>query len=225
MSERLEAILGHRFARPALLAEAMTHRSLLAIRRGHKRPPSNERLEFMGDRVLGLLMAEWLAERYPAEQEGGLGRRLAALVSGPVLAEVAAAIGLDEALAVAPGEDRAGVRTRATVMADALEAAIGALYLDGGLDVARAFVRRAWRAPVEAQGAPPKDFKSRLQERLHAMGADLPSYEIAERSGPAHAPAFVVRVRAGALVGTGTGTSKRAAEQKAAEDLLGQLPA
>lgn len=224
MSDRLEDLLGHRFARADLLTEAMTHRSVLASKRGRRRPHSNERLEFIGDRVLGLLMAEWLAERYPAEQEGALGRRLATLVSQPVLAEVAAAIGLDSALSVAPGEDKAGVRTRATVMADALEALIGAVYLDGGLEPARAFVRRAWHDPVARQSAPPKDSKSLLQERLHAMGADLPQYEITALTGPPHAPSFTVTVRGRALSGTGTAGSKRAAEQLAAEDLLRQIP-
>jgi dsRNA-specific ribonuclease len=100
--------------------------------------------DVVGDRVLGLLMAEWLAERFPREQEGDLGRRLALLVSQPVLAAVAEEIGLGEALSVAPGEVKAGVRRRATVLADALEAALGALYLDGGLERAREFVQRAW---------------------------------------------------------------------------------
>ncbi|HET6184021.1 MAG TPA: ribonuclease III [Acetobacteraceae bacterium] len=224
MSERLEELLGHRFARPELLTEAMTHRSALANRRGPRKAHSNERLEFIGDRVLGLLIAEWLAERYPAEQEGALGRRLAWLVSQPVLAEVAAAIGLEQALSVAPGEERAGVRKRATVLADALEAAIGALYLDGGLDAARAFIRRAWRAPVDEQSAPPKDPKSGLQERLHALGAEAPRYETIEQEGPPHAPSFTILVRSGALSGTGSAGSKRAAEQRAALDLLGKLP-
>ena len=142
LSEPLETILGHSFSRPALLREAMTHRS--ATRHGARGTGSNERLEFIGDRVLGLLMAEWLIERFPREQEGDLGRRLARLVSQPLLAEVSEAIGLGEVDRVSPGEARAGVRRRATVLADALEAALGALYLDGGLDRARDFVRRAW---------------------------------------------------------------------------------
>src|ERR1700722_9376919 len=129
MSQSFEAILGHVFQRPELLAEALTHRSAAQGRGRHK--ASNERLEFIGDRVLGLAMAEWLAERFPHEQEGDLGRRLAYLVSQPVLAGVAETIGLAAALSVAPGEARAGVTKRATVMADALEAALGALYLDG----------------------------------------------------------------------------------------------
>src|SRR6201999_554235 len=112
---------------------------------------SNERLEFIGDRVLGLLIAEWIAERFPDEQEGDLGRRLAALVSQPVLAQVAETIGLGDALSVAPGEARAGVKRRATVLADALEAALGAIYLDGGLDAARDFIRRTWHETMIGQ--------------------------------------------------------------------------
>src|SRR5579862_9245059 len=114
----------------------MTHRSAV-YGRGRRGRGSNERMEFIGDRVLGLLIAEWLAERFPHEQEGELGRRLAALVSQPILAQVAETIGLGEALSVAPGEARAGVKRRATVLADALEAVLGAIYLDGRLEPAR----------------------------------------------------------------------------------------
>src|SRR3954469_10318936 len=160
MSDTLETILGHVFQRPALLREALTHRS--AAQTHGKGRGSNERLEFIGDRVLGLLMAEWLAERYPREQEGELGRRLAYLVSQPVLAAVADSIGLAGELSVAPGEARAGVRKRATVIADALEATLGALYLDGGLDAARTFVRRAWDEVMNDLAAPPKDAKTAL---------------------------------------------------------------
>lgn len=214
----LEAILGHTFTRPELLREALTHRSALhGRRRAHS---SNERLEFIGDRVLGLLMAEWLAEQFPLEQEGDLGHRLAHLVSRPVLAEVAMSIGLESALSVSPGEARAGVRRLATVLADALEAALGALYLDGGLDRARDFVRRAWDAPMRAQEVPPKDAKSTLQELAHARGKGLPVYSVAARSGPPHAPEFVVTATVGEQTGTGTAGSKRQAEQLAAADLL-----
>jgi ribonuclease-3 len=220
----LETILGHDFARPALLREALTHRS--AAHGGRKRASSagsNERLEFVGDRVLGLLVAEWLAERFPREQEGELGRRLAQLVSQPVLAGVAEAIGLGAALSVAPGEARAGVKRRATVLADALEAAIGALYLDGGLDKARAFVRRSWEDAMTAQAAPPKDAKTGLQEWAQARGLPLPSYEIASRAGPPHAPVFAITVSLAGAEGLGTAGSKRAAEQAAAADLLSKL--
>ena len=152
MSHALDTILGYRFTRSDLPREALTHRSALQGKRpvGAFAGGSNERLEFIGDRVLGLLIAEWLAERFPGEQEGDLGRRLAALVSQPVLAQVADTIGLGEALSVAPGEARAGVQRRATVLADALEAALGAIFLDGGLEPAREFVRRSGppHAPV-----------------------------------------------------------------------------
>jgi ribonuclease-3 len=213
------AVLGHDFARPELLREALTHRSVAGRRGGF----SNERLEFIGDRVLGLVVAEWLGERFPNEQEGELGRRLAHLVSQPVLAGIAEAIGLSHLLSVAPGEARAGVKRRATVLADALEAAIGALYLDGGLDPARAFVRRAWADAMARLTAPPKDAKTALQEWFQARGQPLPKYELVSRDGPPHAPEFVVRVSVAGRTGTGTAGSKRAAEQEAAADLLGQV--
>ena len=218
MSTPIEAILGHDFARPDLLREALTHRSALhgrARARG-----SNERLEFIGDRVLGLLMAEWLAERFPHEQEGELGRRLAHLVSQPVLAVVAESIGLGAALSVSPGEARAGVKRRATVLADALEAALGALYLDGGLECARGFVRRAWDGCMQAQVEPPKDAKTALQEWAHKQLREQPVYRVAARSGPPHAPEFTIEVTVGPITGTGTAGNKRQAEQLAAADLL-----
>jgi ribonuclease-3 len=221
MSQPLESILGHVFKRPELLAEALTHRSA-AQGRGRARP-SNERLEFIGDRVLGLAMAEWLAERFPREQEGELGRRLAYLVSQPVLAGVAETIGLAAALSVSPGEARAGVARRATVLADALEAALGALYMDGGLAVARDFVRRAWDDAMTTQAEPPKDAKTSLQEWAQKRGLELPAYAITDRSGPPHAPAFTVTVTVGSAEASGSAGSRRAAEQRAAEALLQHL--
>ncbi len=229
MSAPFEAILGHVFKRPELLAEALTHRSAAqgkAQGRGQPRGrtrASNERLEFIGDRVLGLAMAEWLAERFPNEQEGELGRRLAYLVSQPVLAGVADTIGLSAALSVSPGEARAGVARRATVLADALEAALGALYMDGGLEVARDFVRRAWNQAMTVQAEPPKDAKTALQEWAQKRGLDLPAYAITERSGPPHAPQFTVTVAVGSAEANGTAGSRRAAEQRAAEALMQHL--
>jgi ribonuclease III len=216
-----EALLGHEFKRPGLLQEALTHRSATQGR-GPVRA-SNERLEFIGDRVLGLTMAEWLAERFPREQEGDLGRRLAHLVSQPVLAGVAEAVGLAAVLSVSPGEAKAGVTKRATVLADALEAALGALYLDGGLDAARNFVRRAWRDAMTLQADPPKDAKTALQEWAQKRGQDLPVYEITDRSGPPHEPAFTVTVTLGRADAIGTAGNKRAAEQLAAEALMARL--
>jgi ribonuclease-3 len=216
--ERIESILGHRFARPELLREALTHRSALQGRTRQR--GSNERLEFVGDRVLGLLMAEWLSERFPQEQEGDLGRRLGQLVSQPVLARVAENLGLGDVLSVSPGEERAVVKRRATVLADALEAALGAVYFDGGLEPARSFVRHGWSAAMEEQAQPPKDAKTTLQEWAQKRGKDLPVYAVTGRSGPPHAPEFVVTVSLGEVSGTGAAGSKRAAEQLAAEELL-----
>jgi ribonuclease-3 len=138
---------------------------------------------------------------------------------------VAETIGLGEALSVAPGEARAGVKRRATVLADALEAALGAIYLDGGLDPAREFVRRAWEGAMVAQEAPPKDAKTALQEWAQKRGLELPAYTVSARTGPPHAPVFVVTVSVGDLPsGEGTAGSKRAAEQLAAEHLYGNDP-
>ena len=224
---RAQALLGHDFSRPALLREALTHRSALAVQPGRRGARggagSNERLEFIGDRVLGLLVAEWLAERFPEEQEGELGRRLAHLVAQPVLASVAEAIGLAATLSVAPGEARAGVKRLATVLADAMEAVIGAIYLDGGIAPARNFVRLAWRADMETLAAPPKDAKTALQEWAQARGLPLPAYLVAAREGPPHAPRFRIEVTVAGQTGSGTGTAKRAAEQDAASDLLAKL--
>jgi ribonuclease III len=227
VSHALDTILGYRFARSDLPREALTHRSALQGKRpaGGITGGSNERLEFIGDRVLGLLIAEWLAERFPDEPEGHLGRRLASLVSQPVLAEVADTIGLGEALSVAPGEARAGVKRRATVLADALEAALGAIYLDGGLEPAREFVRRAWNSAMSAQSSPPKDAKTALQEWAQKRGLELPVYTVSARDGPPHAPVFEVTVSVGTWQGIGTAGSKRAAEQLAAEQLHRSLPA
>jgi ribonuclease-3 len=225
-----EEILGHEFAHQALLREALTHRSAVArqkLAKGRTAPSdgagSNERLEFIGDRVLGLLIAEWLAERFPREQEGQLGPRLAYLVSQPVLAAIAQELGLPAVLQVAPGETRAGVRRLATVLADAMEAAIGALYLDGGLEPARRFVRRAWEGPLAAMAEPPKDPKTELQEWLLARGMKLPNYAMVAREGPPHDPLFVISVAAAGQEGRGSAGSKRAAERLAAADLLAKL--
>lgn len=223
--ESAQDILGHQFARPELLSEALTHRSAALDNWAGKAvfSASNERLEFVGDRVLGLLIAEWLAERYPKENEGGLGRRLAILVSQPVLAEIAETLGLAACLSLAPSESKAGVRKLATVLADATEALIGALYLDGGLEAARSFVRRAWDDTMVAQIAPPQDAKTGLQEWAMQRGKPLPFYEVVSMEGPSHAPSFVISVAVGGKVATATAGSKRSAEQAAAAELLGKL--
>ena len=220
MNTAIEAILGYTFTRSDLPQEAMTHRSA-SLGKGSR--GSNERLEFIGDRVLGLIMAEWLSERFPQEQEGDLGRRLAHLVSQPVLATVAEEIGLASVLSVSSGEAKAGVKQRATVLADALEAALGALYLDGGLDPARGFIRRSWGRAMVEQAEPPKDAKSALQEWAHKRTRSVPAYAVTNRSGPPHAPEFTVTVTVGEFSGVGKAGSKQAAEQAAAAALIGNL--
>ena len=223
------SLLGHEFLRPELLREALTHRSAAhgprsgQMRRGQKGRGSNERLEFIGDRVLGLLIAEWLAERFPDEQEGKLGPRHAQLVSRPVLAGIAEVTGLPRALSVAPNEARAGVKQLATVLADAMEAVIGAMYLDSGLDAARRFVRAAWADTMTGQLLPPKDPKTALQEWLLARAQALPRYDVQSSDGPSHAPRFVITVTAMGQTGTGVAGAKRIAERDAAADLLRQL--
>ncbi len=215
-----QALLGHRFARPELLEEALTHRSAA----GAMGVGSNERLEFIGDRVLGLAVAEWLIERFPDEQEGKLGPRLAALVSKPSLAAIAERAGLGAMLNVARGEARRGVSGQATVLADALEAMIGALYLDAGLGASREFIRRMLGEVMEGQFTPPKDPKTALQEWVLKRALALPEYVVEATTGPSHAPKFVISVRVGDAVGRGEAGNKRAAEQAAARALLEVLP-
>ncbi|HTZ70051.1 MAG TPA: ribonuclease III [Acetobacteraceae bacterium] len=218
-----EELLAYRFRRPELLREALTHRSAAggrARRRGHG---SNERLEFIGDRVLGLLIAEWLAERFPDEQEGQLGPRHAYLVSREALAEVGQEIGFSRVLSLGANEALTGVATLTNVVADAMEAAIGAVYIDGGLEVARHFVRTAWTRAMEAQKIPPKDPKTALQEKLLGHGQKLPVYDVVASVGPSHAPKFLVRVSGGGRSATGEAGSKRAAERQAAASLLAIL--
>lgn len=216
----IEDRLGHRFADPGLLAHALTHRSAADARAGQL--DSNERLEFLGDRVLGLLVAEWLTERYPEEREGNLTRRLSALVAAPTLAQVGEALGLAADIRIPPGEERAGLRARHTVMADALEALLGAVYRDGGLDAARAVVRRHWAPLLDAAPRPPVSAKNRLQEYTLGRGLGLPAYRLVSAAGPSHAPLFVVAVLAAGREAEGAGESKRAAELAAAEAWLAE---
>ncbi len=228
--ESAEHLFAHTFSRKTLLREALTHRSAASGRAGWGRRKgrrgsgsSNERLEFIGDRVLGLVMAEWLAERFPAEQEGQLGPRHAHLVSREAVSGVAERVGLASVLALGANEAKEGVGRLATVLADAMEAALGALYLDGGLDAARNFIRSAWEPLMRAQILPPKDAKTALQEVLLARGDKLPTYRTISSHGPSHAPVFVIQVTARDKTGTGQGSTKRMAERLAAADLLAKL--
>ena len=211
----LEAALGRSFENPDLLTEALTHRSAAG-----EATPSNERLEFLGDRVLGLVIAQLLMARFPAAEEGEMSRRLTALVRREALAEIAERIDLAAHVVFGPSDARAG-RENAGLLANACEAVIGALFLDGGLAAARSFIDSAWGAMIDDGEGAARDAKTRLQEWAQARGRSLPHYEVTDREGPAHAPQFAVKVHVdGEAPEAGEGASKRAAEQAAAAAML-----
>ena len=218
--ERLQELIGYRFRGGALLDRALTHSSAF----DGKEPPGEgtyERLEFLGDRVLSLVIAELLFAAFPKASEGELHRRHASLVRKEICAEVATAIGLGAAIRLGGGEAQSGGRSKAAILGDVCEALIGALYLDGGLAPARAFIESHWRDRMFQGRAPLRDAKTTLQEWAQGRGLSAPIYAIAERSGPHHAPRFVVTVSTEATApAQGEGRSKREAEQNAAAALL-----
>ncbi len=218
----LEERLGHAFARSDLLHRALTHASTGS--RADGRGASNERLEFLGDRVLGLVIASLLYRSFPDEDEGALARRHAALVQREALARVAVDVGLPDHVLMSPSEEEAGGRRNPGLLADACEAVIAALYLDGGLGAAERFIEAHWQALVDEHTQPPKDAKTRLQEWAQGRGLALPVYAETERHGPAHAPVFTIEVSLqGQAPASASGPSKRAAEQAAAQALLARI--
>jgi len=227
VADGLSETLGHRFARPALLTEALTHASAVSRQRGRGVSGQGyERLEFLGDRVLGLVVAELLWRRFPDEAEGALTRRHTQLVRREALAQVARSIDLGRHLILSPGEDVARTREVAGVLGDACEAVIAALYLDGGLVAAERFIHRYWARLVEADATPPRDPKTALQEWAQARGYALPRYDTLNIEGPAHERRFTVSVTVAALAPeAAAGTSKRAAEVAAAAALLARIAA
>jgi ribonuclease III len=215
MTGQLSEQLGHRFQDETLLKRALTHAGADAAR-------SNERLEFLGDRVLALVVAEELYRLYPGEDEGALTRRVHALVRWEACAKVGEEIGLWDHLVLTRSE-AAGGRARGPIVGSALEAVIAALYLDGGMGVARAFILRWWAPMFADPGSDTRDAKTRLQEWSQARGRDAgaPVYTLKEQAGPDHAPHFVVEAQVKGLAPvTGEGGSKRQAEQDAAARLL-----
>ncbi|HEY0180961.1 MAG TPA: ribonuclease III [Dokdonella sp.] len=207
-------ILGHRFADAVLLERALTHRSAGQA--------NNERLEFLGDALVNLFVAELIYERHPRADEGEMTRLRAALVNGSALAEVARAEELGERLRLGPGELKSGGYRRDSILADAFEALVAAIYVDAGWQACRAVVRRLFEARVAAAAQAPKDAKTRLQELLQGRNLALPVYELVAVGGEDHARTFDVacRVDALAIATSGSGTSRRAAEQIAAERAL-----
>ncbi len=220
----LEKRLGYAFKDKGLLDRALTHASIGEGARNTKagRLRDNERLEFLGDRVLGLLTAEALVDADPDAREGELAVRLNTLVKGETCAAVARAMGLGEALRLSGGETRTGGRDKPSILADACEAVMAALYLDGGLEAARAVYLTFWAEPfAKLSAAGGKDPKTVLQEWAQGRGKPLPSYVVAGRLGPDHAPIFTVEVTVeGIAPATGLGPSRQAAEKAAAEALL-----
>jgi len=215
LSGSLSEKLGYKFHDEALLKRALTHA-------GADSEGSNERLEFLGDRVLALVVSENLYQRYPHEAEGALTRRVHALVRWEACAKVGEDIGLWDHLVLTRSE-AAGGRARGPILGSACEAVIAALYLDGGMAAARAFIERQWEAMFADPGADTRDAKTRLQEWAQARGKDssAPVYSLQEQAGPDHAPRFVVQAKVkGFDPVTGEGGSKRQAEQDAAAKLL-----
>lgn len=211
--------LGHRFADPDLLRRALTHPSVEAR-------PDNQRLEFLGDRVLGLAMAEALYTADAQATEGQLAPRFNALVRKETCADVAAGIGLGEVMRLGRAEMRSGGRRKQALLGDAMEAVIAAIYRDAGFDAARAAVLRLWGNRVDSVEDDARDPKTALQEWSQAQGLGLPDYVELKRDGPDHAPQFTIEVRlSDGRKGKALATSKRAAEQQAASALLNRIGA
>ncbi len=237
----LEARLGHRFGKPELLTEALTHGSLRHEQQVAGKPAArdNERLEFLGDAIVGLLVAESLFRRFPEAREGELTRLRAALVSRKHLGEVGLALELGRWLRIGRSEERTGGRNKAVLLANCVEAVTAALYLDGGLPTAVSFVERVIAEPQAARlhrelkaHHAIGDYKSALQELLQARGSGQPEYSVEAETGPDHRKRFLVEVRTGAAseegsraLARGTGSTKKKAEQEAAKRALGKLDA
>ena len=216
--ETLEATIGHVFADPELLKRALTHVSALG---GPKRVDSYQRLEFLGDRVLGLAVSGLLYEMFPASDEGDLSRRLAALVRKETCADVAREWDVGPHLRLGPGESQTGGRQKTAILGDACESIIGAVYLDGGYEAARQLVVRSFSGRMNAPRRPLRDAKTSLQEWAQARGLPPPAYRESSRTGPAHAPVFVISVLVqGFEAVEASGASKRIAEQAAARAFL-----
>jgi ribonuclease III len=220
----LAARLGHSFAAPGLLQDALTHPSLAGFRaRKNSGTAPYERLEFLGDRVLGLVIAGWLYEKFPEASEGEMAKRHAALVNRDALRAVAEDIGLGQYLRLARGEETGAGRKNLATLPDAMEAVIGALYLDGGLAAAAQFIQRYWQKDIGIAEAP-ADPKTVLQEWAQGQGLPLPNYKVIEHSGPAHAPKFVIEASVkGHPPAAAEGNSKREAEKAAAKLLMQQI--
>ena len=216
---QLEERLGHVFNHPNWLRQALVHVSFT-----NNHIESNERLEFLGDRVLGLVIAEMLFQQFTEEEEGDLAYRFTALARRETLVRVARKIELGQYIELSNGERDTGGAEKDSVLANTCEAVIAALYLDGGYAAATKFIEHYWAPFLKEEPKPPKDPKTTLQEWAQATDKSLPIYSVTNRLGPDHAPWFTVEVEiSGELTRRGQGANKRAAEQAAAEALLAYL--
>ncbi|ROR01787.1 ribonuclease III [Desulfosoma caldarium] len=228
----LQELLGHRFQNADLLRQALVHRSY-----AHERPETavgdNERLEFLGDAVLSLIISHMLLKTFPHADEGNLSRMRASLVNENRLATIAAQLGLGLLMRLGKGEEMSGGRAKPSILADAVEALLGAVYLDGGLDAAFRVVRRFFDEKLEQVAAEEdplrrldKDFKTQLQEVTQAKKRLVPQYDVEREEGPDHDKTFYVSVSLeGRVLARGKGKSKKAAEQNAAQKALAALEA
>ena len=216
MIKDLETAIGYRFQNITLLQNALAHSSY-ANERWHDSLKSNERLEFLGDSILGMVVAEYLYKQFPNRPEGELSRMRADMVCEASLAKIAQRLELGKHLLLGNGEELGGGRNRPSILADAVESVIAASFLDGGMEAARAFIYKFVLCNVPETKLQNADYKTMLQEKVQRKKNQVLSYQLVEESGPDHDKQFVVAVSLnGAIVGTGTGTSKKRAEQDAA---------
>ncbi len=220
--EELQITLKYEFSDIELLERSLTHPSV--IKQDGTKNIGYERLEFLGDRVLGLIAAQMVMEKFPNEAEGDLAKRHTAVVRGETLAKVAESLELGSYLFLSEGERKTGGRKKSAILADAMEAVLAAIYLDGGYAEAVKFTRRHWNDLVDAHLEPPMDAKTRLQEVVQSTGHELPQYKVLSQTGPQHSPNFKVEVSATEYgSANAVATSKRSAEKMAAARLLEKI--
>ena len=212
----LEAIIEHSFADPTLLQTALTHSSVGS-------GTNYERLEFLGDRVLGLVIAELLYQRFPQEAEGDMAKRLSALVQGTFLAKIANEIELGKFISLSVGEAQAGGAENEHILADVLESLLGALYLDGGFEKCQALIHKLWQDRLDVMIEPPLHPKTHIQEWAQGKGLPLPAYKIVAQHGPDHAPVFDIELSVpGYTPVIAQGKSRQIAEKEAARAFMQQ---
>ena len=212
----LQTLIGYTFKDEQLLKLSLTHSSA-------KKKNNYERLEFLGDRVLGLIMAELIYHRFPEESEGDLGRRLAPLVQGATIAQISAKINLADFIILSDAEKAAGGRANDNILSDVYEALLGALYLDGGLEPCRKLITQHWTGVLEVMIRPPMHPKTEVQEWAQGRGLPLPLYEIVKQSGPDHAPSFEIELHIeGFKPARAEGRSRQDAEKEAALKFISQ---